>query len=159
VTVGDSSPPTFRFEDRVPVRFRDIDVGEHAHHSQVLIYIEEARWRYWSEVAGRDGLDSVDYILAEARVRYHRRILYPDLLRVQVRVSSMGRKHFEMEYRVRAGDGGLLASAWTTQVMYDYVKGRSVRVPEELRNRIESFEGGSLPTRRRGGEGGRGEGG
>ncbi len=140
----------FRFVDRVPVRFRDVDIGGHAHHSEVLIYIEEARWRYWEEVAGRKGVEEVDYILAEARVRYHQRILYPDLLRVGVRVSSLGRKHFEMAYEVRSGDEELLASAWTTQVMYDYEGGESVRVPAELRERIEAFEGEPLPVRRSG---------
>jgi len=152
-TMGTTEAPqdeTFRFEHRVPVRFRDVDVGGHAHHSQVLIYIEEARWRYWEEVAGRKGIESVDYIMAEARVRYRSRILYPDLLRVGVRVASLGRKHFEMAYRILSGEGELLASAWTTQVMYDYAVGRSVRVPAELRERLEEYEGGSLPGRRTG---------
>ncbi len=143
-----SQEEEFRFEHRVPVRFRDVDIGGHAHHSQVLIYIEEARWRYWEEVAGRKGVESVDYIMAEARTRYHQRILYPDLLRVGVRVASLGRKHFEMAYRILSGEGQLLASAWTTQVMYDYGEGRSVRVPDELRDRLEGYEGRSLPTRR-----------
>lgn len=145
---GELESEGFRFVDRVPVRFRDVDIGGHAHHSEALIYIEEARWRYWEEVAGRKGVQEVDYILAEARVRYHQRILYPDLLQVGVRVSSMGRKHFEMSYQIRSGGGDLLASAWTTQVMYDYEANRSVRVPEELRHRIEGFEGGPLPVRR-----------
>lgn len=143
---GDPEP--YRFRHRVPVRFRDVDVGGHAHHSQALIYIEEARWRYWEEVTGRRGVDEVDYILAEARVRYRQRILYPDTLTVEVGVESVGRKHFEMGYRIRSGSGDLLASAWTTQVMYDYAAGRSVRVPSELRERIEAWEGRSLPARR-----------
>lgn len=144
----DRAKDIFHFRHRVPVRFRDIDIGGHAHHSEVLAYIEEARWRYWAEVAGREGVESVDYILAEARVRYRRRILYPDLLTVELRVASLGRKHFEMAYRVRSGAGELLATAWTTQVMYDYEAGASTRVPDELRERIEGFEGGPLPTRR-----------
>lgn len=140
----------YRFRHQVPVRFRDIDVGGHAHHSQVLMYIEEARWAYWAQVAGRRSVDEVDYILAEARIRYHQRILYPDTLTVDVEVESMGRKHFEMAYRIRSGSGELLASAWTTQVMYDYDQGRSVRVPDELRRRVEGFEGRELPLRRSG---------
>jgi YbgC/YbaW family acyl-CoA thioester hydrolase len=134
----------------VEVRFRDVDVGGHAHHSQALIYMEEARWAYWAEVAGREGVEAVDYILAEARIRFHRRVLYPDTLSVRVRVASVGRKHFEMEYEVRSGREELLVSGWTTQVMYDYEGGTSARVPEELRTRLEAFEGRALPTRRRG---------
>lgn len=142
--------PGFRFVHPVPVRFRDIDVGGHAHHSQALIYLEEARWAFWEEVAGRSGTPAdVDYILAEARVRYRDRILYPDTLQVGVRVATLGRKHFEMDYEVRAGDGRELVLATTVQVMFDYEAGASVSVPDDLRGRLEAWEGGPIPRRRR----------
>ncbi len=149
--VQDAPSPAFRFHHPVPVRFRDIDVGGHAHHSTPLLYIEEARWAYWKEVAGREGIESVDYIMAEARLRYHRRVLYPGRAEVGVRVSSVGRKHFEMDYEVRDAEGELLVTATTVQVMYDYREGVSMAVPQELRDRLESFEGGALPRRREGG--------
>ncbi len=140
----------FRFEAEVPVRFRDIDVGGHAHHSQILIYIEEARWAYWEQVTGRHSVEEVDYILAEVRVRYRNRVLYPDSLRVGVRATFIGRKHFELEYQLHSGRGDILASGWTTQVMYDYEAGRSIPLSDDLRDRIEAFEGRPLPVRRSG---------
>lgn len=138
----------FRFEHRVPVRFSDIDAGGHAHHSQVLVYMEEARSRYWEEVAGRRGVAEIDFILAEARVRYRSRVLYPDLLRVLVRVGSIGRRHFEMLYEVWSDRGEILAEGTTTMVMFDYARERSKEVSDELRGRIEAFEGHALPRRR-----------
>jgi acyl-CoA thioester hydrolase len=138
----------FQFEHRVPVRFSDIDAGGHAHHSKVLVYMEEARARYWEEVAGRRGVEEIDFILAEARVRYRSRVLYPDLLRVLVRVGSIGRRHFEMLYEVRSDGGEVLAEGVTTMVMFDYVRERSMSVSDELRKRIEAFEGGALPRGR-----------
>ena len=90
----------FRFQYRVPVRFKDIDIGGHAHHSHALVYIEEARAAYWSGVTGRSGLDGVDYILAEARIRYHARVLWPQRLAVGARVSRLGKRHFIMEYEL-----------------------------------------------------------
>lgn len=138
----------FSFEHRVPVRFRDIDLGGHAHHSQALVYMEEARTAYWRRVSGVKDPLQVDYILAEARVRYRQRILYPDLLRVWVRTIQVGRTSFELEYRVVSGDGRLLASGETTMVMYDYEKGRSKRISDELRAALEAFEGRPLPRDR-----------
>jgi acyl-CoA thioester hydrolase len=140
--------PDYRFHAELPVRFRDTDVGGHVHHSQALIYVEEARWAYWDEVAGRRGIESVDYILAEAQLRYRKRILYPGRVRVGVRVVSVGRTHFEMEYEIRDPEGALLVDARTVQVMYDYDSGRSVRVPDDLRRRLERHEGRELPRRR-----------
>ncbi len=138
----------FSFVHRVQVRFRDIDLGGHAHHSQALIYMEEARTAYWRRVTGVEDPSQVDYILAEARVRYRQRILYPDLLQVSVRTIQVGRTSFQLEYRVLSGDGRLLASGETTMVMYDYEKSRSRRVSNELRAALEAFEGRPLPRDR-----------
>lgn len=140
-------PPedAFRFVHPVPVRFKDIDIGGHAHHSHALVYFEEARAAYWREVAGRPSVEDVDYILAEAEIRYHRRILYPDVLRVGVRVTVLGKKHFVMEYRALSGGGEPVLSGRSTQVMYDYARGATARMPSELRERIERFEGGRTP--------------
>ena len=140
-----SQSESFRYHHEVDVRFKDIDVGGHAHHSHALVYIEEARAAYWRDVAGRSGLDEVDYILAEASLRYRRRVLYPDRLQVGARVSVLGKKHFEMIYEVRSGEGELLVTAGTTQVMYDYESGRTKAIPEEVRARIEAWDGPFVP--------------
>jgi acyl-CoA thioester hydrolase len=134
-----SSP--FRFHHPVTVRFRDIDVGGHAHHSAALLYFEEARAAYWRKVVGRGGLEDIDYILAEASVRWHRRVLWPQDLSVGVRVSRLARKHFEMEYEVRSGEGERLQSGRTVQVMYDYEAGATTRIPPEVRAPIEALDG------------------
>lgn len=132
----------FRFHHPVAVRFRDIDVGGHAHHSEALMYFEEARAAYWREVVGRPTIDGIDYVVAEAEIRWQRRILWPQTLSVAVRVSRLGRKHFEMEYDVRAEeDGETLVSGRTVQVMYDYERESSKRLPGEVREAIERFEG------------------
>lgn len=133
--------PTFRFHHPVVVRFRDIDVGGHAHHSEALMYFEEARAAYWGEVVGLKGLDGVNYILAEAHLRWHGRVLWPQTLSVGVRVSRLGKKHFEMSYQVLGEDGARLQSGHTVQVMYDYAAAAAVRIPDAVRRAIEDFDG------------------
>lgn len=134
-------PQPFRFHHPVEVRFKDIDLGGHAHHSHALVYFEEARWAYWREVVGRSGVEAIDYILAEATLRWHRRVLWPARLDVGVRVALVGRKHFVMEYVVSSPAGERLVSGSTTQVMYDYAAGTTRRLSEEVRGRIEAFDG------------------
>jgi acyl-CoA thioester hydrolase len=139
----------FRFQHAVAVRFRDIDVGGHAHHSEALMYFEEARAAYWREVVGRAGIDDIDYIMAEATVRWHQRVLWPQTLTVAVRVAKLGKKHFAMEYEVRDEAGEKLQSGRTVQVMYDYEAGKTSRIPEAARQAIERHDGpfgpGGLP--------------
>jgi acyl-CoA thioester hydrolase len=133
-------PQAFKFRYPVDVRFKDIDVGGHAHHSQALVYFEEARWAYWGTVLGRSELTDVDYILAEASVRYHRRVFWPMRLDVGVRVSLLGKKHFEMSYEVKSPDGDRLISGKTVQVWYDYVLARTRRIPDAVKEAILRWE-------------------
>jgi acyl-CoA thioester hydrolase len=143
MTDADRQP--YRFTHPVEVRFKDIDVGGHAHHSHALVYFEEARAAYWREVVGRvgpgTGEGGIDYILAEATIRWHHRVHWPARLSVSTRVSFVGRKHFVMDYRVASPEGELLVSGSTTQVMYDYAADASKRLPAEVRAGIERFEG------------------
>jgi acyl-CoA thioester hydrolase len=136
-----SASSAFRFHHPVTVRFRDIDIGGHAHHSEALMYFEEARWAYWREVLGRGRLEDIDHVLAEARIRWHQRVLWPQTVDVGIRVVRLGRKHFELAYEVRSEDGTLLVSGTTVQVMFDYEAGRSTRLPDELRTALEAFDG------------------
>ena len=139
--------PDASFSHGVEVRFRDVDVGGHAHHSLPLIYFEEARAAYWRKVVGRPDLEDIDYILAEASIRYHGRVFWPQRLAVGVRVSRLARKSFDMEYEVRSEDDELLVSGSTVQVMYDYDEESTLRVPDDVRRAVEELEG---PFGRRG---------
>jgi len=133
-------PAEFRFRHAVDVRFQDVDLYGHAHHSKALIYFEEARWAYWTDVVGTEQPENVAYVLSEVGVRYHERITYPSTLDVGVRVSLLGRKHFVMEYEIGSAAGALLASGRTVQVMFDYSKEGSVPIPSGVRRAIEEWD-------------------
>jgi acyl-CoA thioester hydrolase len=138
-------PAGFSLWHEVDVRFKDIDVGGHAHHSLVLVFFEEARARYWKDVVGVEGVEDVDFIMAEARVRFHARILYPLRLRVGVRITALKRKHFVMEYLILDPGGDPLASGETTMVMFDYEAKASKSVPRDVAAAIRGHEGEGLP--------------
>jgi acyl-CoA thioester hydrolase len=140
VNQPEPAAPEFRFVYEVEVRFRDLDPMGHAHHSLPLVYIEEARAAYWRDVVGRHGLGEIDYILAQATLRYQRRIEFPSNLRIGLRVSRLGGSSFTMEYEVRDERGDLLTTAETVQVMYDYDRSRSKQIPSEVRSAIAAFE-------------------
>lgn len=127
----------FRFVRRVPVRFRDLDSMGHAHHSLPLIYIEEARTAYWHEVAGREELD---FIMGSVSLRYIERILFPSELSVGVRTVRMGRSSLDLEYEIRDEEGTLLVTGASGIVMFDYGRGASKVIPEEVRERLRQYD-------------------
>jgi acyl-CoA thioester hydrolase len=137
-------PEAFRLLHDVAVRFRDLDPMHHAHHSLPLLYWEEARARYWREVAGREDVTAIDYVMGELTIRWHHRITYPAALRAGVRVTRLGTKSFDMEYGLWDADGRLMASGNSTQVLFDYDAGRSTPLDDETRRAIEAFEGRPL---------------
>jgi len=142
-------PDSFSFWHPVDVRFKDIDVGGHAHHSVALVYFEEARAALWSRIVGGWTVADVDFILAEANVRYHDRVLYPNQLSVGVRVSTIGRKHFVLQYLARDENGTDLVSGQTTMVMYDYEAGRSKTIPATVREALVAYGSDENETSRK----------
>jgi acyl-CoA thioester hydrolase len=130
-----------KFTHRVSVRFRDLDAMGHAHHTLPIVYFEEARAAYWRQVAGRPKLEDIDYVLAEVRVQFKQRVLYPGELVVRMGTVHVGNASFVMHYELVDAEGAVLATGETTQVMYDYATARSMRVPADVRERIMRFEG------------------
>jgi acyl-CoA thioester hydrolase len=131
---------SFRFFYDVPVRFHDLDAMGHAHHSLPLIYMEEARAAYWRDIAGKDGLDQIDYVIGSFTLRFIQRIHFPGTVRVGLRVSRLGTSSFNMEYELHDENAQLLATGESTQVMYDYSTSASKPIPPEVRSRIEAYE-------------------
>jgi acyl-CoA thioester hydrolase len=132
-----------KFNCRVPVRFHDLDVMGHAHHTLPIIYFEEARAAYWREIAGRTNVVDIDYVLAEIRVQFKQRLLYPATLMVRTGVTHVGNASFTMAYELTDEEGVVLATGESVQVMFDYERGKSMRMPPEVRTRIENYEGHS----------------
>ena len=135
------SDPAFRFKQRVSVRFRDLDPLGHAHHTLPIVYFEEARAEYWRRVAGRATVADIDYVVAEVRVQFKQRVLYPAQLTVGAAVTHLGNASFVMRYELTDEEGAVLATGETVQVMYDFRSSRSMPLPSDLRARIMQFEG------------------
>ena len=130
-----------RFSRPVAVRFHDLDAMGHVHHTLPIIYFEEARAAYWREIAGRPGVQDIDYVLAELRVQFKQRVLYPATLTVRTGVTHVGNASFTMAYELADQDGAVLATGDSVQVMYDYQTSKAMRMPDEVRARIEQYEG------------------
>jgi acyl-CoA thioester hydrolase len=125
------------FSFPIEARFRDLDAMGHVHHALALVYVEEARARFWREVRGRPDVDGMDYVIAEATTRYAAPIYFPMRLTVELWLDHLGAKSFRIAFVVRSDSGEVLVSGHTVQVMYDYEKRRSKTIPEDLRSRLQ----------------------
>ena len=125
------------FEHELEVRFRDCDSFGHVNNAVYLTYLEQARFAYWQRLSGQFGTVR-NIILARVECDYRKPAVAGDRLVVRLRVTTIGNSSFTLEYEiVNAKTRELVAQARSVQVTYDYVAGRSVPIPDDMRARLE----------------------
>jgi acyl-CoA thioester hydrolase len=69
--------------------------------------------------------------------------VFPNPTYVYVRTAKLGNKSFEVEYMITSivnGQEELTTTGHTTMVMFDYKTNASVVMPEDLKERLRSYE-------------------
>ncbi|HVM31391.1 MAG TPA: thioesterase family protein [Candidatus Limnocylindrales bacterium] len=152
-------PPAgdFRFEHPIEVRFADTDAFGHVNNAVYLTYFEAARAGYYATVAGTpfgtgDHASEHTFVVADASLVYRRPAFFGERLLVGCRFTWASRSSFGLEYRVRAegssvGEARLVADGLSTQVMFDLQRNRVSRVPADLLEKFEAYEGRPIPRR------------
>jgi acyl-CoA thioester hydrolase len=113
----------------------------HVNNAVYLTYLEQARFAYWKAADIGRLAGEVSYIIARVEIDFRAPATTGQMLDVAIRVTGFGRTSFSMAYEIRDGNGGLVATAKSVQVAYDYAAGKTVRLPEAIRKRVEEFEG------------------
>jgi acyl-CoA thioester hydrolase len=154
----DQIDPNFRFEHPIEVRFADTDAFGHINNATYLSYFEAARAGYYAAVIGvpfGTGARAAQhtFVLAEAQVNYRAPAFFGETLIVGCRFAWKGRSSFGLEYVIRAeqslvAPARVVADGTTVQVMFDLERNRIGRVPADLIEEFEAFEGRPIPSRR-----------
>jgi acyl-CoA thioester hydrolase len=132
----------FRLTVDVTPRFRDTDAMGHVNNAVYLTYFEVARMAYWRALTGSASYGQVPFILAHTTVDFRSPALVNEALVVGIRVPRIGRSSFDCAYRVETKEGArLVCEGRSVQVIYDYAKGASYPVPDDLRTLMAAFEG------------------
>jgi acyl-CoA thioester hydrolase len=125
------------FEHELDVRFRDCDALGHVNNAVYLTYLEQARFAHWERLTGATGIPR-SFILARVECDYRAQATAGDRLVVRLRVAAVGNSSFTFEYEIVNGrTREVVATAKTVQVMYDYAAARPVRIPDDVRARLD----------------------
>lgn len=123
-------------------RFRDTDAMGHINNAVYVTYLEVARQEYWRAFKGEDDYRAVPFILAHVTIDFRSEAHMDEELELCIRCSHVSARSFGFDYAIReATSQRLVAEAHSVQVFYDYAKKRSMPCPDELRARLEAFEG------------------
>ena len=135
----------FHFTYPVEVRYADLDPQGHVNNACFMTYFEQARVNYLIQLdlfTKRQSFLDVGILLADAHVTFLAPVLFGVDVRVSVRVSKLGNKSLNMEYRMFDGvTGNDLATGSTVLVTFDYRKQVTISIPDVWREQISAFEG------------------
>ena len=85
------------------------------------------------------------FILARAEIDFRSEALVNETLELCIRCSFVGTKSFGFDYEIREQKTGRqVATAKSVQVFYDYATKQSMPCPDDMRTRLETFEGRPL---------------
>lgn len=137
----------------VDLRWSDLDALRHVNNVQFLRLLEEARIKAFHEWFGpiqrRQGL-----LVAHAEIDYLDQLHFRgQAVAVRLWVPRVAGASFDTGYELfdsTAPDAKLCARALTTQVVFDMETQRPVRIPEELREVLQSQAGPPVAMKRRG---------
>ncbi len=154
---SDTIEGEFAYEHPIEVRFVDTDAFGHVNNATYLSYFVAARAGYYAAVTGSPFMtgehgSAHTFVIADAQIAYRSPVLFGEPLLCGCRFAWVGKSSFGVEYRIRAvespvGAARVVADGATTQVMFDLERNRIARVPMDLIEQFERFEGRTLPRR------------
>jgi acyl-CoA thioester hydrolase len=119
----------------ITVRWGDMDSQGHVNNAAYLTYFEQARIEWWRAMGVGVRRDREGPILARATVNYLKAITYPCEIDVTVLAGGVGNASFTIGGAIagRADPSIRYADGEFVIVWLDYVSGKTLRVPDELR--------------------------
>jgi len=145
--VTDRKPP-FKYASFTRVGFSDTDAQGIVYYGRYLPYFDAARVEYHRHL---DMLETDagehELVMRASTIEYLAPARFDDLIEVFVRVSRIGRTSVTYECAAYlCDDDVLMVTAQQTLVLVDIAERRARRIPDELRERIRTFEGDDLES-------------
>jgi len=134
----------FNHKLNLSVRFMDLDALQHVNNARYLNFLEEARIAYCQEKLNLfNNINDLNVLVARIEIDFMKPIHFEDKLSIHTRVSKMGTKSFTFEsvFSVEKEHANTIVSrALQTLVTFDIKSGKSIEVPNDIRQKINSIE-------------------
>jgi acyl-CoA thioester hydrolase len=126
------------YEQRIEVRWRDVDALRHVNNAVYATYLEECRDGWLERVLGDDGA-LWDYVLARVAIDFRREIgLDQEAVLARVTLVRIGTSSLTLREEIRLLDGTLAAEAESVIVARDRGTGRSRPLTDPERAAFEA---------------------
>ena len=126
-----------------PLSWGDMDAFQHINNIVYFRYFENVRMEYFSEANLDTHMESTQNgpILASTQCDFRAPLTYPDTIRIGATIDSVDARRFTMRYQVESESLGRIAAEGTGLIVwYDYQKGVSCEIPENIRQAIHKIQ-------------------
>ncbi len=125
------------FELDIPVRWGDMDAFGHVNNIMYFRYFEQVRMS-WYESVGFDALkcDDTGLLIVDNHAEYLKPLVSPAVATITMSGHSPGRSSFVSEYWLTSNN--ILFTRGKAKIVWvDYVKGKSVPLPDAIRALVD----------------------
>jgi acyl-CoA thioester hydrolase len=134
----------FNFSIPIKVRYHETDMTGHINNVSYFIYFEQGRIDYLDHLQLTDDLFNEESVavVADLECQFIGQILIRDPLKLYVRIAKLGRSSLDFEYAiVETSMNQIKAVGRGAMVHIDKKNGKSMPVPNVVREKIVAFEG------------------
>jgi len=132
-----SDTEVFTYSFPIQIRWADLDALAHVNNATYLTYFEIARGQYIQTICPDWNWTKDMFLIASARVNFEKELtMNAQKTSVEVRISKLGRKSFDLTYRVVSQHSTqkiIHAQGTTTQVMFDLKLRQTIEIPQWIR--------------------------
>lgn len=135
----------FKFFQPLDIRWNDIDAIGHVNNIYYFEYFQIGRGHYMVTSSPNWDWTKNMFVIAHIECDYFKEIkLMAKNPRVAMRVAKIGSKSFDFEYLIisdgKDGEPIIHAKGMSTQVLIDLSIGKSIEIPEWLKNDFHTYE-------------------
>lgn len=129
---------TLLHQCEIAVRWGDMDAYGHVNNALYMRYLEEARVQFLASIGADMRGNGTDPVIINVGCTFLRPVSYPATVIIKSYVGEIGRSSFMIWYEVSTTDNPdqLCSEGYSKVVWMDHQTGRSVPLPEIIRNAI-----------------------
>jgi len=123
---------------KIPVAWGDMDALGHVNNIRYFKYFETARIKYFEEIELADIMQKsiVGPILASTSAKFIKPVIYPDMISIGTRITSLKENKFSMDYLIESEKVGTAAIGEAVIVIIDYKSSQKVQLPLSVEKKI-----------------------
>jgi len=123
---------------KIPIAWGDMDAFGHVNNIRYFKYFESARIKYFEDIGLADIMhqSTVGPILASTSAKFIKPVVYPDIVSVGTKITSLNGTKFTMDYLIESDKIGVVAIGEAVIVIIDYKSSQKATLPLSVEKKI-----------------------